>query len=174
MQDCIISIANGLEILQSCTKPSIWQVPNTSEQTTYIKPSLDGLVKDYSYPSALELKWLQTCTKLSDSVDYKIFRRQNMDWLVTYRYTCRLWFKTHPRQWNCWSLRCSWRCRRCSNYIFILDLTPGLIGFGKDDFKTKWESFKFWHLVCPYGIGSCAISSFLKNVDSIKSRKLHT
>ena len=38
-------------------------------------------------------------------------------------------------------------CRRCSNYIFILDLTPGFKGLGKDDFKTRWESFKFWYLV---------------------------
>ena len=38
-------------------------------------------------------------------------------------------------------------CWRCSNYIFILDLTPGLKGLGKDDFKTRWESFKFWDLV---------------------------
>ena len=38
-------------------------------------------------------------------------------------------------------------CRRCSNYIFILDLTPGFKGLGKDDFKRRWESFKFWDLV---------------------------
>ena len=49
------------------------------------------------------------------------------------------------RQWNCRLLRCSRSiaCRRCSNYIFIIDLTPGLKGLGKDDFKTRWESFKF-------------------------------
>ena len=38
-------------------------------------------------------------------------------------------YKLHlSRQWNCWSLRCccwSIACRRCSNYIFILDLTLG-------------------------------------------------
>ena len=56
------------------------------------------------------------------------------------------------RQWNCWSLRCSWSipCRRCSNYIFILDLTPGFNGLDKDNCKTGWETFKFWdsvHLV---------------------------
>ena len=53
------------------------------------------------------------------------------------------------RQLNCRSLRCSWSiaCRPCSNYIFILDLTPGFKGLGKDDFKTGWESFKFWDLV---------------------------
>ena len=32
------------------------------------------------------------------------------------------------KQYNGWSLRCSWSiaCRRCSNYIFILDLTHWL------------------------------------------------
>ena len=34
--------------------------------------------------------------------------------------------RTLVGQWNCRSLRCSWSitCRRCSNYVFILDLTP--------------------------------------------------
>ena len=41
--------------------------------------------------------------------------------------------------------RCA--CRRCSNYIFIHGLTPGLNGLGKEDCKTRWESFKFWDLV---------------------------
>ena len=37
------------------------------------------------------------------------------------------------------SLRCrlSFACRRCTNYIFILDLTPGLKGLGKDNFKMR-------------------------------------
>ena len=53
-------------------------------------------------------------------------------------------------QLNCRSLRCSWSiaCRRCSNYIFILDLTPGFKWLCKEDFKTRWESFQFWDLVC--------------------------
>ena len=50
-----------------------------------------------------------------------------------------------------WSLRCSWSiaCRRCSNYIFILDLTPGFNGLGKDNYKTRRETFRFssWDLV---------------------------
>ena len=53
---------------------------------------------------------------------------------------------------SCWSARCSWSitCRRCSNYIFILDITPGFNGLGKDNYKTKRESFKlkFCDLVC--------------------------
>ena len=35
----------------------------------------------------------------------------------------------------------------CSNYIFILDLTPGFKGLDKDDRKTRGESFKFCDLV---------------------------
>ena len=33
--------------------------------------------------------------------------------------------------------------RRCYNYIFILDLTPGV---GKDNSKTRRETFKAWDL----------------------------
>ena len=36
---------------------------------------------------------------------------------------------------------------RCSNYIFILDLTPGLNGLRKGNCKMRWESFKFCDLV---------------------------
>ena len=56
----------------------------------------------------------------------------------------------HPSwQLNCWLLRYSWSiaCLRCFNYIFILNLTPHFSGLGKDDCKTRWESFKFWDLV---------------------------
>ena len=61
-----------------------------------------------------------------------------------------LWYKAHlSRQWNSWSLRCSWRipCRRCSNYIFIIDLKHGSNGLDKDDCKSRREKFKFWDLV---------------------------
>ena len=53
------------------------------------------------------------------------------------------------RQLNCWSLRCSWSiaCRRCSNYIFILNLTPGFNGLGKYNYKMRREAFKFWDCV---------------------------
>ena len=60
------------------------------------------------------------------------------------------WYKLHrSRQLNCRSLRCSWSiaCQRCSNCIFILNLTPGFKGLGKNDFRTRWESFQFWDLV---------------------------
>ena len=35
--------------------------------------------------------------------------------------------------------------------IFIVDLTPGFNGLGKDNCKTRPESFKFWNLVCIRG-----------------------
>ena len=38
-------------------------------------------------------------------------------------------------------------CRRCSNYIFILDSTSGFKGFGKGSRKSVRESFKCWDLV---------------------------
>ena len=52
-------------------------------------------------------------------------------------------------QLNCWSLRCRWNiaCRRSSNYIFILDLTPGFNGLSKDNCKMRRETFKFWDLM---------------------------
>ena len=59
-------------------------------------------------------------------------------------------YKLHPsRQYNCWSLRCSWSitCWWCSNFIFILDLTPGFNGLGKDKCKMRQETYNFGDLV---------------------------
>ena len=58
--------------------------------------------------------------------------------------------RSHLRQYNCWLLRCSWSiaCRHCSNYIFSLDLTPGFNRSGKDNCKTRRETFKCWDFVC--------------------------
>ena len=49
-------------------------------------------------------------------------------------------------KWDyCWLLKCAGR--RCSNYIFILDLTPGFNGLDIDTCKTKRETFTFWDLM---------------------------
>ena len=63
--------------------------------------------------------------------------------------TVNIWYGTHlSRHLNYWSLRCSWStaCRRCSNYIFFLALTPGLIGLGKGNCEKRRETFVlgFW------------------------------
>ena len=44
---------------------------------------------------------------------------------------------------------CRWSiaCRRCSNYISILDFTTGFNVLGGDNQKTRQESFKFFNLV---------------------------
>ena len=39
------------------------------------------------------------------------------------------------------------RLSRCSNYIFILDLTPVFIGLGKDTCKTRRGKIKFGDMV---------------------------
>ena len=72
------------------------------------------------------------------------------DYKAAYKIPSSLWYKTHfSSQLNCWSLRCSWSiaCRHCSNYIFILNLTPGFNGLGKDNYKMRREVFKFSDLV---------------------------
>ena len=53
------------------------------------------------------------------------------------------------RQSTCWWLRCSWNITGwlCSNYIFILDLIPGLNRVGKDNYKMRQETFIFRDLV---------------------------
>ena len=53
---------------------------------------------------------------------------------------------------KCRSLYCSWNttCRRCSFYIFILDLILGFNGLGKDNCKTIWEKNKSWDLDATY------------------------
>ena len=43
------------------------------------------------------------------------------------------------------NIRCT--CRRCSNYIFVLNLTPGFNGLAKSNCKTRRQSLKFWDLV---------------------------
>ena len=55
IQDCNNSIANAPELLQSCTKPSIWCY------TVY----LEGLVQDCSNSIANALELVQSCTKPS-------------------------------------------------------------------------------------------------------------
>ena len=75
-------------------------------------------------------------------------------WETTLRWIYRQFSKircilVHSRQLNCGPIRCSWSiaCRRCSKNIFILDITIGFNGLGKDNCKTRRESFKFWYLV---------------------------
>ena len=60
-----------------------------------------------------------------------------------------------------WLLRCSWSiaCRRCSNYIFILDLTPGSNRLGKDNCKMRWVTFNFFLFGASYtrGLTECNV-----------------
>ena len=77
----------------------------------------------------------------------------NKSWRIVlwkYNVPSNLYYKPHlSRQWTCWSLRCRWSIayRRCSNYIFIIDLTPDFNGLAKDNCKTRREPFKLCDLV---------------------------
>ena len=55
----------------------------------------------------------------------------------------------HLRQYTCWSLRCSWSiaCRRCSNYIFILDLDLASMDWTKTTVRRDKNLCKFCNLV---------------------------
>ena len=70
VQDCSISTALAVEILQSCTEPStcirdpmsIYRCANTLELHL---SNIDGLVQDCSISSALAVEILQSCTEPS-------------------------------------------------------------------------------------------------------------
>ena len=52
---------------------------------------------------------------------------------------CNIKFVDHSDVVGAW--------RRCSNYIFIIDLTPGFNGLDKDNYKSRQHTFKFRDLV---------------------------
>ena len=56
----------------------------------------------------------------------------------TYRQTSNI-------SYTCWSLRCSRSiaCRRCSNYFFIIDLTPDFNGLGKTTARRDEKHLRF-------------------------------
>ena len=56
------------------------------------------------------------------------------------------------RQWNCWSLTCSWSiaCRRCSNYIFILNLNTWLQWIGQRQLQDEMRNINVWGLGATY------------------------
>ena len=61
-------------------------------------------------------------------------------------------------------------------HIFILDSTPGFNRLHKDNCKTRWETFKFWDLVCLIlEIWWYTNSYYINNVFGIQvvSRNLH-
>ena len=75
VQNCCISTANALEILQSCNKPSIWfwRFPGKiqHQRSSYftdlwgIQAHVNGLVQDCSISTADALEIPQSCTKPS-------------------------------------------------------------------------------------------------------------
>ena len=87
---------------------------------------------------------------LKPVLPHKVRATDDTQWLIFFWWHClpsSLQYKTHlRRQWNCRSLRWSWSiaCRRCSDYIFMIDLKPGFDWLGKDNGNMRRESFQFW------------------------------
>ena len=73
-------------------------------------------------------------------------------------------------QLNCRSLRCSWSiaCRRCLNYIFILDLIHGFNRLGKNNCKTGRETLKLTpaHKYCHWNLCDYSLCEFGVNVST--------
>ena len=72
--------------------------------------------------------------------------------IVTCWLTCNVQGLSYPSL--TWSI--SWwlmPCRHCSNYIFILDLTPGFNKLGKDYCKKGRETFNLLGFSAPYITG---------------------
>ena len=63
-------------------------------------------------------------------------------------------------------------CRRCSNYIFIPDLTSGFNELGEDNCKTRRGTFKFWDLCLILEIWRYIYVDY-KNTDQAWSRHQH-
>ena len=64
---------------------------------------------------------------------------------------CITW-DCYGRHKNCWSLRCSWSiaCRRCSNYSFNLDLTPGFNALGQRQLQDERRNIEVWGFDASY------------------------
>ena len=115
-------------------------VPNIKESDVETF-QLDAFALSYKYYMWLRKRYRQTSNIRRTLVGNKIVEHSDVVGASNIRRTsvsnC------------CWSLRCSWSiaCRRCSNYIFVLDLTPGFNGLGKDNSKTRRKIHKCWDLV---------------------------
>ena len=106
-------------------------------------------IKPIGYNYIIVVEWWWWYSWNADTAHCWVLIVHNSN-LKPFHLPSNLYYKLQrSRLLTCWSLRCSWSiaCQRCSNYIFILDLTPGFNGFGKDYYMMRWETFKFWDLV---------------------------
>ena len=121
VQYCSNSIANALELLQSCTKPSQWYWHNApSDSHAFCKESrLNGLIHQIE---KLKVRMQER--------NFKHFRkeiyRQTSNISHTKSENFNVSHLVWPIQWSqvlSWEWRCSWSSadRRCSNYIWVID-----------------------------------------------------
>ena len=124
--NCFQSVPPLPEIRTHCMTDNLWKSPQNSSVSFHETWSKDD------HPSATTfMAW------------------EDIYGLMSYRQTSDI-TRTLVANQNCWSRRCSWSiaCRRCSNCIFILDLTlTSMAWLGNDNCKTRRETFQFWDLL---------------------------
>ena len=82
-------------------------------------------------------------SEVGSRVKGKLLCNPRLLWTIPRTYTLRQNSMTHKYYYR----QVSSACRRCSNYIFILNLTSGFNGLGIDNYKMRREAFMLWDLV---------------------------
>ena len=140
-----VNIGSGNGLLPDGTNP-LPEPMLTDHQWSPSDIHIRAISQEMPQPSSIKI-----CLKITYLNFHSNFPWVNELIFLLTQYTVKsLIYKTHfSRQFNCWSLRCSWSiaCRHCSNYIFILHLTLGFNILRKDNCKPWRETFKFWDLV---------------------------
>ena len=107
------------------------------------------------YPSTA-LRHHTSCRRPSISSNHTDLTCSSPTWIITllamqitYRQTSSIWRTWTGNKIVDHSLICSWTIayQHCSNYIFILDLTPGFNGLDKGNCKTRRKTCKLWGVV---------------------------
>ena len=125
---------------------TIWESPGYAR--AIIVPRFILILSHIWIQSPIRIKFYSNFIKMIHSILLfsEITNRKAKD-TITYHETSNISRILAGKK--CSSLRCSWSiaCRCCSNYICNHDLTSGFDGLGKDNCKTRRETFKFLDLV---------------------------
>ena len=139
--DSLIYAYNASVIRLLNISPMIKHMPHISERSCSCYPNnlptTDAPEINKNVNPTVQPVYLQGCRHATQHVPQKDFRQ-------VYNIRRTLVGNTIVHH----SDACSWSiaCRRCSNCIFIIDLTLGFNIFGKDNCQTRWEKFYFGDL----------------------------
>ena len=148
--ETVIKYTNGVAPVMSknvrhcLTNSWQWRISFVARKSTWLTVILLWLLCVVQATSAILRDYISIYLHVCSSA---LFFRSSASHFFVYL-PSSLKYKPHfSRQLDCWSLGCSCACGRSSNYILILNLTPGFNGLGKDNYNMRREPFKFWDLV---------------------------